>query len=286
MLQVLYFFTKAISLNQNPAGLQTALPSYPHNSKRTTDHLARWHVIDACVRESSWATAKRGIVSGLYPRQRLSLKIAGMSVLATILGATSLASAQKPPLMSLDGLLASAKTSTSQQSVEAAAKYLVDNLQGFPIQDLDRQKFTSSLIAAQTKYLDDPRTGVPEAALTSACNTWFVSAGATTAVGQTAADLHAYRIAMSEVAPHLFVRSTNGQVPSSMSPIEAFYILDICFAQGSFPGVTHSTGGINQDVIVQSLTQYAHHVDAYYAHTSPEERRLKLTTMLSAIALN
>ncbi len=286
MLEVLYFFTKAISLNQNPAGLQAALPSYPHNSKRNTDHLARWHVIDACVHESIWATAKRGIVSGLHPRQRLSLKIAGMSVLATILSATSLASAQKQPLMSLDGLLAPAKTSTSQQAAEVAAKYLVDILQGLPRKDLERQKCPSSLIDAQTKYLGDPRNGVPEAALTSACNTWFVSVGATSAVGQTASDLHAYRIAMSEVAPHLFVRSTNGQVPSSMSPIEAFYILDTCFAQGSFPGVTHSAGGINQDTIVQNLTQYAHHVDAYYAHTSPEERRLKLASLLSVIALN
>lgn len=286
MLKVLFFFTKAISINQNPEGLQTSLPSSPHNSNRSTDHPGRRHMIDACVGENIWATAKRGIVSGLYPRQRLSLKMAGIFVLAVVSSATSVAFAQTPPLMSLDSLLAPAKTNTSQQSVEAAAKYLVDNLQGFPIQDSDRQKLTSSLIAAQTKYLGDPRTGVPEAALTSACNTWLVSVGATPAVGQSAADLHAYRIAMSEVAPHLFVRSTNGQVPSSMSPIEAFYILDTCFAQGSFPGVMHSTGGINQDIIVQRLTQYAHHVEAYYAHTSPEERRLKLTTMLSVIALN
>lgn len=197
-----------------------------------------------------------------------------------------IAIAQSSPLQTLDGLLAAPPSATAAQTADDAVSFFLDHLKSPLLQDLPKTTIRQRLTEMQLQFISGNQPGIPEVALVEACNSWDSIVGLSDRMEQSAAALHEYRVAMSEISPHLFVRGSTGQVLYTASPLEAFYILDLCMAEGGIPQVAHGQQVVNTNLLDTQASEDAAALAQYYSRTAAQARVAQVISILKFAGLD
>ncbi len=199
---------------------------------------------------------------------------------------TCMASAQSSTLHTLDTLVAGTQAGADEQATNNSISYLMDHLQSAMLQGVETSDIQQTLVRDQLQFLAGTRPGIPEINLILACNAWNSALGLDSQNAKNAAPLHEYRIAMSELSPHLFSRGPSGQVPYTTSPLEAFYIVDTCLAQGGVPHVHHSGQLTSGSDLASKASTFGEALGHYYATTTQQQRYAEVVTLLGITGID
>ena len=196
------------------------------------------------------------------------------------------AQAQSSPLHTLDEMIAQSTPGSPDSAAENTVTFLLNHAQSTTLHDLDSATMESALVHEQSNFLSGNQPGIREIAIVQACNNWSTTLGLTTFVEPSAAALHSYRIAMSEIYPHLFPRGSNGQVTYTVSPLEALYLVDTCLSEGHIPHVIRGNQTTSQNDLIAAAKQYASTLEKYESSTPLNQQNLHTLEILKIAGLN
>ncbi|NNN19801.1 MAG: hypothetical protein HKL84_08110 [Acidimicrobiaceae bacterium] len=193
--------------------------------------------------------------------------------------------AQTSHLHTLDMMLAETGSQGTQGTAENATSFLLDHLRGPLLDAVDRAEIEQYTAKSESDYLSGASQGIPEIKLVEACNQWKGTVELGIKTEPNAAALHDYRVAMSEVSPHLFRRGSSGQVSYLVSPIEALYIVDVCLSEGGVPHVQHGEGSVDQASVLAAASSYGKALTKYESTTSAIQRKQLVLRLLKSACL-